>query len=215
MRNDGRCAAIAESIFGAGKSAKCFSFLTLGTGIGGSLVLDGKLLDGMSFDAGDFGHHVICSGSEAFDCACGKRGCFETQASAQGFLRHVAAEAKRRGDSRNALLQLPDAHSVIEAMRKGDECCSAAFARFKGDLATGLANLVTFYNPDVIGLGGGLSQAPEVLDGLQDLVDERTLPATRGVTSIVASSVGPDAGAIGAACLALEALPQASGPECT
>ena len=59
-------------------------YIHIGTGIGGALVFDGKVFDGYSFDAGDFGHHTIRSGEEAFDCVCGKRGCFETHASAQG-----------------------------------------------------------------------------------------------------------------------------------
>jgi glucokinase len=88
MRNDGRMAAYAESCMGVGKGIKVFSMLTLGTGIGGSLIIEGKLFDGYSNDAGDFGHHVICDGELAFECACGKHGCFETQASAQGLVRH-------------------------------------------------------------------------------------------------------------------------------
>jgi glucokinase len=194
MRNDGRCAALAEATYGSGKSAEVFSMLTLGTGIGGALVFKGKIFDGSSFDCGDFGHHVIRSGSDAFPCACGKRGCFETHASAQGLVRHFERVTSSSGSAENAA-------EVLEIMRQGDVRAQTAFNNYLDDLASGLANLVTFYNPSLIALGGGLSQCSELFENIQDLVDEKTLPATRGRVMIVPASLGPDAGAIGAACL--------------
>lgn len=191
MRNDGRCAALAEARFGEGRGARVFSMLTLGTGIGGAVLVNGTLLDGASYDAGDFGHHVMCSGTEAMDCVCGKRGCFETHASAQGLVRHSV----RLGGAATT------AEEVLVRCRAGDANALRALELYKSDLATGLANLVTFYNPDVIALGGGLSRAPEIYEGLQAAVDARTLPATRGKVSIRAASLGTDAGAIGAALL--------------
>jgi glucokinase len=193
MRNDGRCAALAESRFGVGRGSAVFAVLTLGTGIGGALIQNGHLFDGCSFDAGDFGHHVIRSGSAAFACVCGKRGCFESHASAQGLIRHYEREG---GLAENAA-------QVMAAVRSGEVQASHAFETYIDDLATGLANLVTFYNPDIIALGGGLSQAAEVFENLQALVDEKTLPATRGRARVVPSALGPDAGAIGAALLGL------------
>eukprot|EP01041_Mallomonas_annulata_P009769 gene9769-20313_t len=192
MRNDGRCAAIAESKYGVGKSANVFAMLTLGTGIGGALIINNKLFDGSTFDAGDFGHHVICSGIEAFDCVCGKRGCFEYQASADGLLRHYKRQSGQ---------DLTKAEHVIDLIHNHDENAILAFTSYKNDLATGLANLITFYNPDVIALGGGLSQAPEIFEGLEALVNSKTLPATRGSFRIMKASLGTDAGAIGAAIL--------------
>ena len=201
MRNDGRCAAIAEAKFGSGKDSKVFAFLTLGTGIGGALLINGKLFDGASFDAGDLGHHVIRSGpDDAFPCACGKRGCFETQASAEGLVRHFKRCLTINKEEFEATPI--NAEKVILAMRNGNTSAKQAFTTFLDDLSTGLANLVTFYNPDTIALGGGLSQAPELFTHLERLVDEKTLPASRGRVKIVPSVVGVDAGAIGAAILA-------------
>ena len=194
MRNDGRCAAIAEARLGSGRHSKVFAMLTLGTGIGGALIIEGKLFDGSSFDAGDFGHHVICSGDEAMECVCGKRGCFEYHASAQGLVRHYT---RRSGKS------VSNAAEVLAVLRSKDVQAETAFRDFRRDLATGLANLVTFYNPDTISLGGGLSLAEEVFEGLQEEVDRLTLPATRGRVKIVPASLRTDAGAIGAALLAL------------
>ena len=201
MRNDGRCAALAERHFGVGADGKhdVMAMLTLGTGIGGALVHDGGLFDGCTFDAGDFGHHVIRSGAEAFRCVCGKSGCFECHASAAGLVRHWRAAG---GDERE--ISLDDARSVIQRMRDGEPTALAAFAACRGDLATGLANLVTFYNPSLIVLGGGLSRTPELYDGLQDAVNSATLPATRGTFSIVQSTLGADCVAMGAGWLVFD-----------
>lgn len=192
LRNDGRCAALAEHKYGVGIGSKVFAMLTLGTGIGGALVINGALFDGFSYDAGDFGHHVICSGREdAMDCVCGKRGCFEVQASAEGLVKHFH---RRGGEAKNAL-------EVFQRLREGDEKAIQAFAIFKDNLATGLANLVTFYNPEIIAIGGGISKAPELFEGLQEAVDSKTLPASRGIVKIFAASLHNEAGAIGAALL--------------
>eukprot|EP00607_Mallomonas_marina_P010361 CAMPEP_0182421360 /NCGR_PEP_ID=MMETSP1167-20130531/6712_1 /TAXON_ID=2988 /ORGANISM="Mallomonas Sp, Strain CCMP3275" /LENGTH=270 /DNA_ID=CAMNT_0024598411 /DNA_START=437 /DNA_END=1249 /DNA_ORIENTATION=- len=217
MRNDGRCAAVAESRYGAGKNSNIFAMLTLGTGIGGALIINHKLYDGCSFDAGDFGHHVICSGQEAFQCVCGKKGCFEYHASANGLIRHYQRERERmrereREREENSCdprkektdtddIELDNALIILEKVRGNESIAISALHSYKNDLATGLANLVTFYNPDTIALGGGLAQAEEIFEGLQDLVDTRTLPATRGIVKIVPAVLGVDAGAIGAALL--------------
>lgn len=190
-RNDAHCAALAEVRLGCGVKSKVFAMLTLGTGIGGALLVDGRIFDGCSFASGDFGHHVICSGAEAMQCVCGKKGCFETHASAQGLVRHYA----RAGG------EAPNAKAVVEKLRAGEAAAKGAFAAYKNDLATGLANLVTFYNPDTIALGGGLTLAKELYEQLEDMVNARTMPATRGKAAIVQARLGTEAGAIGAALL--------------
>ena len=222
IRNDGRCAALAEYRFGVGKERKdsVFSMLTLGTGIGGAVIIDGKLFDGSTFDAGDFGHHVIASGDMAFDCVCGKKGCFETHASAAGLVRHYNRSSLGKSDTQKEKpkVSLDDARSVMMALRAGESAAVTAFASWKQDLAHGLANLITFYNPSCIVLGGGIGKAGEVFQApapilaqeegeeghsvtLQQLVDSLTLPATRGKCEIMSSLLGDDAGAIGAAQL--------------
>lgn len=211
MRNDGRCAAIAECKYGVGKNSKVFAMLTLGTGIGGALIVNGQLFDGCSFDAGDFGHHVICSGTEAFNCVCGKKGCFECHASASGLVRHYNRTLQNTSSSDLSLstaVRPPDtAYEVIERYRSNyDPYAMIAFDKFLMDLSTGLANLVTFYNPDIIALGGGLSQVPEIFDRIQLQVDAKTLPATRGYVKVLPSKLGRRAGAMGAALLALNNL---------
>lgn len=200
MRNDGRCAALAESRYGAGKEAKVFSMLTIGTGIGGALVINNTLFDGSTFDAGDFGHAVIRSDIDAFECNCGKRGCFETQASAYGLVKQYQKQHQMTNHVDNP--SVTNAQEVLHLVRIGDSIACRAFNIFMDDLSTGLANLVTFYNPDVIALGGGLAQATEIFQQIQSLIDNKTLPATRGKCKVIPAALGPDAGAIGAGVLA-------------
>ena len=200
MRNDGRCAALAESRYGAGKEAKVFSMLTIGTGIGGALVINNTLFDGSTFDAGDFGHAVIRNDIDAFDCNCGKRGCFETQASAYGLVKQYQKQHQMINHVDNPMVT--NAQEVLQLVRTGDSIACQSFNIFMDDLSTGLANLVTFYNPDVIALGGGLAQATEIFQQIQSLIDNKTLPATRGKCQIIPAALGTDAGAIGAGVLA-------------
>ena len=98
-------------------------------------------------------------------------------------------------------VSLDDARTVVQQLRAGDATAAAAFAAYKADLASGLANLVTFYNPSLIVLGGGLSRTPELYEGLRDAVDRSTLPATRGLCEIVQSALDSDCAAMGAARL--------------
>jgi glucokinase len=93
----------------------------------------------------------------------------------------------------------------MASLRLGQVQARRAFETYIDDLSTGLANLITFYNPDTIALGGGLSQAAEVFENLQSVIDEKTLPATRGTAQVVPSALGTDAGAMGAALLGLSA----------
>ena len=109
---------------------------------------------------GDFGHHVIGCHTESFDCICGKKGCFEVQASAQGLVRHYK---KLIHNGKHPTVC--NAETIMKLYRYNDAIAKQAFIDYREDLSTGLANLVTFYNPDVIALGGGLSQAAELFEG--------------------------------------------------
>ena len=208
IRNDGRCAAIAEARLGVGKGVTVMALLTLGTGIGGALITNGLLFNGASFDAGDFGHHSIYT-MNPFICNCGKTACFEFQASALGLVRHYQSERARVGASACATA---NALQVVTEYRKGDNIAAKAFDNYLDDLSSGLANLVTFYNPNVIVLGGGLANIREFYEPsptapsrnlLEALVDGKTLVMTRGVVSIRQASLGDDAGVIGACLLAI------------
>ncbi|MFN2461089.1 MAG: ROK family protein [Candidatus Velthaea sp.] len=203
--NDARCATLGEYAFGAGRGTKNFALLTLGTGIGGGVVSDGQLLLGNQMGAGEFGHHTIRAAG-GFVCGCGKTGCFEAQASGTGLLRHAIAAAP--SFPRSALLDVPREKLGSKAIRKsaqaGDGHAFAAWNAWIEDLAIGISNVIAFVNPEVIALGGGVSSAGEfMLQALRPIVEARTTMVPRGTTRLVTAMLGNDAGAVGAAAMAL------------
>jgi glucokinase len=202
--NDARCATLGEHTYGSGRGVKNFVLLTLGTGLGGGIVADGKLLIGAGAASGEFGHHQIRA-TDGFICGCGKIGCFEAHASGTGLLRHARACAS--SFPRSALLGDKPYDAGSKAIRKaaeaGDPHALAAWNRFTDDVARGIANIIAFMNPDVIALGGGVSSAGDfMLNAVRPKVDELTTMAPKGTTKIVIASLGNDAGAIGAAVMA-------------
>ena len=203
--NDARCATLGEYTYGVGRGTNDFVLLTLGTGIGGGVVGDGRLLLGAAMGAGEIGHHQIRP-TDGFVCGCGKIGCFEAQASGTGLIRHALAVA----DSfpRSMLLEGPRADlgskRIRRAAQAGDSHATAAWKNYTADLALGVANVVSFLNPEVIALGGGVSKAEEfLLDAVRPRVDELTTMAPRGSTRIAIAQFENDAGAIGAATMAM------------
>jgi glucokinase len=204
--NDARCATLGEYAHGCGKGSRNFVLLTLGTGIGGGIVADGRLVLGLNAGAGEIGHHQIRP-TDGFICGCGKIGCFEAQASGTGLLRHAMAIAP--SFPRSTLLEPKrpgkplGSKQIRKAAEAGDHHGVAAWSRYIDDLARGLANIIAFLSPDVIALGGGVSSAGDfMLDSLAPKVEELTTMAPRGGTRLVVATLGNDAGAIGAAMMA-------------
>lgn len=204
VANDARCATLGEYMYGTGRGTKNFALLTIGTGIGGGIVADGNLVLGNSFGAGEIGHHQIRP-VDGFICGCGKTGCFEAQASGTGLIRHAFAVAPSFPRSR--LLDLDrdklGSKKIRKAAQAGDQHGLAAWSRYTADLATGLANVIAFVNPETIALGGGVSSAAEfMLDAVRGRVDELTTMVPKGTTKIVIAKLGNDAGQVGAATMA-------------
>jgi len=203
--NDARCATLGEYEFGAGRGTHNFAFLTLGTGIGGGIVADGKLVLGNAMGAGEYGHHTIRPDG-GFVCGCGKIGCFEAQASGTGLIRHALALAP--SFPRSALLDVSREKLGSKAIRKaaqaGDGHGTAAWKNWIEDLSIGISNVIAFVNPEMIAFGGGVSSAGEfMLDVLRPLVEARTTMVPRGTTKLVKAELGNDAGAVGAGAMAL------------
>jgi glucokinase len=203
VANDARCATLGEYTFGTGKNSKDFVLLTLGTGIGAGIVSNGHLLIGNRAGAGEIGHHQIRP-TDGFICGCGKVGCFEAQASGTGLIRHALAVAP--SFPRSTLLnKSPDklgSKAIRRAAQAGDAHALAAWKSFTADLALGLANVITFVNPEVIALGGGVSTAGDfMLDAIRDRVDELTTMVPRKSTKLVIAKLGNDAGQVGAATM--------------
>jgi glucokinase len=205
VANDARCATLGEYTFGAGRGTKHFVLLTLGTGVGGGIIAGGELVLGNAAAAGEVGHHQIRP-HDGFVCGCGKIGCFEAQCSGTGLIRHALALAP--SFPRSTLLDVPKEKLGSKAIRKaaqaGDGHGLAAWRNWIDDLGYGLANIVAFVNPEVIALGGGVSSAGAfMIDAVMPLVEARSTMVPPHATRIVTASLGNDAGAIGAATMAL------------
>jgi len=204
VANDARCATLGEYVHGTGKGTQNFVLLTLGTGIGGGIVADGRLILGTQGSAGEIGHHQVRA-KDGFYCNCGKIGCFEAQASGTGLIRHALAIAHSfpRSTLVSAKPEKLGSKSIRKAAEAGDPHGVAAWNRYTEDLATGVANVIAFVNPQTIALGGGVAAAGKfMLDAIVPRIEELTTMAPRGQTKVVCALLGNDAGAIGAAEMA-------------
>jgi glucokinase len=208
--NDATCAGWAEVRHGAARGAGHVLMVTLGTGIGGALVSEGRLMRGANGFAGEIGHMVVDPGGPP--CPCGRSGCWERYASGSG-LGRLAREAAHAGQS-DLVVELaggdPEGvrgEHVTAAAASGDPGAVGVLGRFAGWLALGLANLANALDPELIVIGGGLVEARELLlppirAEFAGMVEAGTArPAIR----IEAAALGERAGAIGAAVLAAEA----------
>jgi len=203
--NDARSATLGEYLFGVGKGTNDFALITIGTGIGGGLVCERRLVLGHEMGAGEIGHHTIRPDT-GFRCTCGNIGCFEAQASSRGLFRHARVLAKRFPSSTllRGITERNWKSKIISAgVLRGDRLAKAAWAAWLADLAIGVANIIAFTNPDTIALGGGVGQtAPNLLSRpLTKLVDRRTRMVPKGTTRIVSAKLGNDAGMAGAGAL--------------
>ncbi len=203
-RNDANCAALAELTFGAARGATDVLVVTLGTGIGGALVLGGKVRSGAHGFAGEIGHMVVDPNGPP--CPCGGRGCWERFASGGGLAR-LAREAALAGTLTEAVRraggdpELVRGEHVTAAAADGDPGARDVVEELGWWLGLGLANLVAVCDPELVVVGGGLARAGEMLLGparraLAALVEGGK---ARGEVPVVAASLGPRAGAIGAA----------------
>ncbi len=161
LENDATCAAHAEAAYGAGRGARSMLLVTLGTGIGGGLVLDGRVWRGASGMAGEFGHAQVVP--DGLACECGGRGCWEQYCSGNALVREARS---RLGVEPTVLTELcggdPDLLTgpmVTEAAADGDLVARAAFTRIGSWLGVGLANLVAAFDPALVVIGGGVSEA--------------------------------------------------------
>lgn len=206
LDNDANCHAAAEVAFGSAAGAQVAVMITLGTGIGGALVVSGRLLRGRHGLAGEFGHMQVVPGGQS--CPCGLRGCWEQYCSGDALVRYVR---DRFGDEPTLLTGWCDGDAarvtgpmVTEAAELGDPVAQAAFNYVGTWLGIGAANLVAAIDPDVIVVGGGVSAAGERLLGpaRRALAQHLVAAEEREVAPLLGAALGPSAGVIGAAALA-------------
>ncbi len=195
--NDANAAAIAEWRIGAGRGTRNMIMLTLGTGVGGGLILDGKPYRGASGAGAELGHMVISYGGPACAGTCTGTGHLETLAS--GRAADEAAKGIFGADA--AGLEL------VESARGGDEACIEALAEIGRRLGAGIGGLINIFEPELVVLGGGFGQAGELLFGpAREVVAREALPPGRDTVRIVPAELGPRAGLVGAGFVAYEAL---------
>jgi len=206
LDNDANVAALAESVAGACKGARHSVTITLGTGVGSGVVIDGKVYNGFNNAAAEMGHMVIVVDGEP--CTCGRRGCWEAYASATALIRQTKRAAAANPDSLiNKLvdgdLSRINAKVPFDAAKQGDRVGLQIVEEYIKYLAEGLANVINIFQPEIIAIGGGISKEGEyLLAPLRKLVMERVY-TVEGVpqTRIVAAQLGNDAGIVGAAML--------------
>ena len=202
LENDANAAAIGEMWRGAGQGHRALICVTLGTGVGGGIILDGKLWRGADGSAGEIGHMGV-DPFAGVACMCGSRGCLEVYASATAIVR-MTREARPRYP--NSILHNTEdltSAKIYQAGREGDELAIEVFRRMGVYLGIGLASLINVLNPEIVVIGGGLSNGWELFEKhMYQQVLERAFPIPARRVKIVRAQCGDDAGLLGAARLA-------------
>ena len=208
LTNDANAASLGEAKFGAGKAFETIIMLTLGTGVGGGIIIGGKLFEGNEGKGGELGHSVIVVDGEP--CTCGRKGCLEAYASATALIRD--AKKAMRSNKRSLMWKIsPDIDLVggrvpFEAAKQGDPTALAVIDNYVKYLGEGILNFCNIFRPNVVVLSGGLANAGAFLfDKVNKYVEERyygykSTPAVK----VVPAELGYDSGKIGAAALFFE-----------
>ncbi|KKN11255.1 hypothetical protein LCGC14_1028320 [marine sediment metagenome] len=208
--NDANTAALGEKVFGSGKNIDNMVLLTLGSGIGGGIIIDGQIYRGSSGVAGEIGHMIIQIGGPK--CMCGNEGDLESLASGRALDREARKAVRNSKDS--LMFKLADGNIeringvlVTKAALQGDELANKLITQHAEKLAVGLANVVNIFDPELIVLSGGMSETGNLLlspakKALKNLI----FADIKNVTKIVFGDLGPEAGILGAAALVFKQL---------
>ncbi|MBQ6893741.1 MAG: ROK family protein [Clostridia bacterium] len=203
VANDANAATLAEVFCGAAKGADNAVMITLGTGVGGGIVIDKRIYSGSNGLAAEIGHFVIQMDGEK--CGCGRRGCFEAYGSATALIRMTKEELGTCFMSGEATLMAESskisARTAFDAFKKGDKAAARVIEKYTNALANGITSLINIFQPDVFIIGGGVSGEKQFLiDLLQPKIDaEEFARNAKKRTRICTAACGNDAGIIGAA----------------
>ncbi len=191
IANDADCAALGEAVAGAGKECQDVIMLTLGTGVGGGIILDGKIYEGKGLGGSELGHMVIVENGEP--CTCGRKGCLEAYASATALMREAK---KATGGDLNP-------KEIFEGAKAGDPKLQQVVDNYIGKLGTGIVNIVNIFRPQLVILGGGISAQEEaLLAPLREMLKTGCFGGEKGeLPEIEGAALGNEAGMIGAASL--------------
>ena len=210
IENDANSAAKAEAMAGVAKGAKFSVMITLGTGVGGGVVIDNKVYSGFNFAGAELGHIVI--ENDGRQCSCGRKGCWEAYSSATGLTnitKDRILEARAAGiktsmdDMIGGDLSKVSARTAFTAMKAGDEVAAKVVDEYISYLAYGISNIINIYHPDVLSIGGGVCNEGEYLTKplLKKVAAETCACGSTHQTQIKIAQLGNDAGIIGAAVL--------------
>src|SRR5438105_6706250 len=194
LENDGDAAALGEAAWGAGKGKSRLIYITVGTGIGGGIILDGRLYRGVDQAHPEVGHHIVDPSGPL--CTCGFRGCWESLAAGPAMLAWAESKASLDYPHRRDLT----AKRIFQLAREGDELALSAVKRETYYLALGIVNLINLFTPDMIVLGGSIMKSSDLLlGGVREIIRQvcRFVPFEK--TELKLASLGQDANLIGAA----------------
>ncbi len=204
LSNDANCAALGE-YFAIGKPMSSFIAITLGTGVGGGIILDGKVYAGANGAGGELGHTVIVHGGEP--CTCGRYGCWETYASATALVRQTRIEMARNPFSlmcelTENNLERAGGKTAFTAARAGDPSGQKVVDQYIEYVALGIVNIINIFQPDMLVIGGGVCKEGDyLLHPIREFAAKETYKHNMSPTQIAIATLGNDAGIIGAALL--------------
>ncbi|MBZ4669892.1 MAG: putative glucokinase [Oscillospiraceae bacterium] len=206
IENDANAAAYGEFLAGAAKGTKHAVCITLGTGVGGGIIIDGKIYSGFNFAGAELGHTVI--EVDGVPCTCGRKGCFEAYSSATGLIRMTKEAMEADKSSKMWEMSKEEdgkvtARLAFDAMRAGDKSAKEVVDKYIKYLAIGIANTINIFQPEILCIGGGVcNEGDALLIPLKELVKKEVYSRNSGKnTEIVIAKLGNDAGIIGAAFL--------------
>ncbi len=205
IENDANAAAYGEYVAGAAKGAKNAVCITLGTGVGGGIIIDGKIYSGSNFAGAEIGHTVVQV--DGAQCSCGRKGCFEAYSSATGLIRmskeameeHPDSLMNKEAEEKGKVT----ARTSFDCMRAGDKYAKAVVDKYIKYLAAGITNTINIFQPDILCIGGGVcNEGDPLLLPMKELVKQEVYTRNSAKnTEIVIAKLGNDAGIIGAAFL--------------
>ncbi len=207
--NDANAAAYGEYFRGSGRGRGTFICLTLGTGVGGAIVVEGRLLRGSKNYAGEIGHTTICETGPR--CHCGNRGCLEAYVGSYALLRETRARLRSR-PSRYLSRWIEEGRPltpklIADAAAKGDRVAREVFGEAGAHLGTAMANLINIFNPNVIAVAGGVARGFHLMrPRMEAEVRIRAFPESRRAARITRAVLGVDAAGIGAALMARDSV---------
>ncbi len=205
LANDANAAAWGEAVAGAAKGSSNSIMVTLGTGVGGGIIIDNKIFTGFNYAGAEIGHIVL--ELDGAQCGCGRRGCWEAYSSATALIRmtrEAVEECKKTGRHTSMLAaERISGRTACDAMRAGDEVGTEVYNKYVKYLAAGITNMINIFQPEIISLGGGVSnEGQSLIDAILPIVRKEQYGGdVVQLTEIRIAQLGNDAGIIGAAAL--------------